>query len=97
VPPDIFRQFLTVFHGFLLFPPFTVHFCGKHHDFELERRVSEKIVMLTTKMYGERRERGEIREKLSKTVGCYRNRRVKSEKMFPNNPTSSNLFFYFFF
>jgi hypothetical protein len=26
VPSDIFRQFLTVFHGFLLFPPFTAHF-----------------------------------------------------------------------
>ena len=74
VPPDIFRQFLTVFHGFLFFSPFTAHFCGKRHDFELERSVSEKIVALTTKMCGERAKRGESREKpskMSENVGWY--------------------------
>ena len=54
-----FPTFLTVFHGFLHFPPFTAHFCGKRHDFELERSVSEKIGTLSTKMCSEWRERGE--------------------------------------
>ena len=50
-----FPTFLTVFHGFLLFSPFTAHFCGKRHDFFAYAALQLKIVMLTTKMCGERR------------------------------------------
>ena len=90
VPPDIFRHFwqfftdfstfrhfptfLTVFHGFLHFPPFTAHFCGKHHDFFAYTALQLKIVMLTTKMCGERRkEEKSVKncQKLSENVGWY--------------------------
>ena len=61
-------QFFTDFSSF-----FTIRrkFLRWAHDFELERGVSDKIVTLTAKIYGEWWKRGEIREK---TVKWHRNR-----------------------
>jgi hypothetical protein len=69
-----FPTFLTVFHGFLLFSPFTAHFCGKRHDFFAYAALQLKIVTLTTKMCGERRkEEKSVKncQKLSENVGWY--------------------------
>ena len=69
-----FPTFLTVFHGFLLFSPFTAHFCGKRHDFFAYAALQLKIVTLTTKMCGERRkEEKSVKncQKLSENVGWH--------------------------
>ena len=90
VPSDIFRHFptfLTVFHGFLHFPPFTAHFCGKRHDFFAYAALQLKIVTLTTKMCGERRKEEKAvknRQKCRKMSGDTRLVRKMRKAMLDN-------------
>ena len=75
---------------------YTVHFCGKHHDFELERRVSEKIVTLTTKMCGERRKEEKAvknRQKCRKMSGGTRLVRKMPKAMLDNTTNGKHINF----